>query len=197
MRSTKYWSPSEWTQMKKVNLGCGNKPMAGFLNVDNRTDLQNVEYPGVDLCNLSCFENNSVDYVYACHVVEHIPTSKTMQCLSEIYRILKPGGMFRIAVPDFDAVVKYYQEQWDLESVHNWIYGSPAQEVKNEYRHYRIFNMSMLRTLLFQTGFKRISRYDATLTNHSTTDDFSFARIPHMSNDSNAHWLSLNLESYK
>jgi len=183
-------------KLKLVNIGCGNKPFKGFLNVDNRTDLENVEYPGIDGANLTCFEDNSVDYVYACHILEHIPRGGTFAALKEWNRVLNLGGMLRISVPDWDATVKYYQKTGDLENVLNWLYGGREEEVKNEFSHKRIFNLANLRSLLYEAGFKRIEIYDPRDTFHSHHDDFSMAYRPHMDFE-NGICMSLNIQAVK
>ena len=87
----------------KINLGCGDRPIDGFLNVDCR-DISSIEYPSTKIDELSCFEDEYADYVYASHVLEHITREKTMKTLVEWNRIIKTGGMLRIAVPDWDSI---------------------------------------------------------------------------------------------
>lgn len=194
---TKIWSDKEWKKLIKINLGAGATRIPGFINTDNRTDIVGIDYSGVDVCDMKCFKDNYADYVYASHLIEHLPRTKTMICLKEVNRILNSGGTFRMAVPDFDAVMEFYQKYSDIENIQNWIYGSPNQEVKNEFRHFRIFNFDNLRALLLEAGFKRITRYDERKTNHSKYDDFSFARQPHMSYEEGSIGMSLNVECVK
>jgi predicted SAM-dependent methyltransferase len=56
--------------MIKLHLGCGYKHIKGFINVDVR------ELVGVDLVDdirkLNSFKNESIDLIYASHVLEHI-----------------------------------------------------------------------------------------------------------------------------
>ena len=59
----------------KLNLGCGNRKIHGFVNVDARKDV----FPDViyDVAKIhEKFEN--VDLVYACHVLEHFPNLKNL-----------------------------------------------------------------------------------------------------------------------
>ena len=143
-----YWQGYAEDGCTLVNLGCGNKPFDGFVNVDNR-DIQGIEYPGVDARDLSVFEDESADYIYACHVLEHVSRQKTFDVLLEWNRVLRHGGLIRISVPDWDATVRYYQETGDLENVLNWVYGGREKEELNEFTHKRIFNLSNLRSLLY------------------------------------------------
>jgi predicted SAM-dependent methyltransferase len=178
--------------MIKVNLGCGTRPLPGFINVDAR-DIKDIEYPNTRIENMACFDDNYADYVYACHVLEHLPRNLTFSSICEWNRILKPGGMLRIAVPDWDATVEYYNRSGDLENLLNWLYGG-REYLENS--HFRIFNFRGLRTLLAEAGFKRIRKYDWRETEHADYDDFSKAYIPHMDSEKGL-LMSLNVECVK
>jgi len=53
-------------------------------------------------------KDNSVDHYYSSHTLEHAPYDNVRIILSEIRRTLKPGGIFRIVVPDFEKVIRWY-----------------------------------------------------------------------------------------
>jgi SAM-dependent methyltransferase len=53
-------------------------------------------------------KSNSVDLLYASHILEHLPLFQFRLALDESLRILKPGGYFRIAVPDFSFFLNEY-----------------------------------------------------------------------------------------
>jgi predicted SAM-dependent methyltransferase len=194
-KKDKYWQGWKNKESVLVNIGCGYKPFEGFKNVDN-LKLEGIEYPNIDARNLHCFDDNSVDYIYACHVLEHLPRNETFKTLLEWNRVLKLGGLIRISVPDWDATVKYYNKTGDLENLLNWIYGGRETEVKNEFTHKRIFNFSNLRSLLYEAGFKRIEKYTPWETFHGNIDDFSFAYRPHMDFE-NGIPMSLNIQAVK
>ncbi len=178
-------------QKKKLHLGSGDKIIPGFVNVDLRP------LPGVDVVadvgKLDAFANASVDLVYACHILEHMPRPRTFPTLLEWNRVLKPGGVLRIAVPDWDSTVEAYRRWGDYENLLNWIYGGREYA---ENMHYRQFNFSGLKTLLIEAGFKRVVRYDWRKTEHAATDDFSKAYLPHMDVE-NGLLMSLNIEAVK
>lgn len=178
-----------------LNLGCGNKKLKGFINIDERA-LPDIEYPSTDIRNLAMFKNDSVDYIYVCHVLEHLVRSDTFAALKEWNRILKPNGLIRIAVPDWDAVVDYYLKNRDLENILNLLYGSRGDQEKNELLHRRVFNFANLRSLLYEAGFKRIQRYSPSETFHSDIDDYASAYLPHM-DFANGMLVSLNIEASK
>lgn len=82
----------------KLNLGCGNKKIAGFCNVDKygdpdlRLDLERMPWP---------WKDNSVDEIYLHHVLEHLGESKDtyLGIWKEMYRVLKPAGVVIVVVP--------------------------------------------------------------------------------------------------
>jgi len=81
----------------KINLGCGNNYLEGYVNVDfnskYKTDiLADLEYK-------LPFEDNSVDEVYCSHVLEHL--RNFLSVLKEIERITKVGALVHIRVPHF------------------------------------------------------------------------------------------------
>lgn len=178
--------------MIKINLGCGERPIKGFLNVDARK-IKGIEFPNTRIENMPCFKNDYADHIYACHVLEHLPRTMTFRVLCEWNRVLKPGGTLRLAVPDWDATVRYYRKTGDMENVLNWVYGGREHP---ENWHYRIFNFSSLKTLLWESGFKRIKRYDWRTTEHARHDDFSKAYLPHM-DVKRGILMSLNVECVK
>ena len=59
------------------------------------------------------FASDSVDTVYHSHVMEHLDRPVALQFLSEILRVLKPGGICRIVVPDFEFACRAYVQHVD------------------------------------------------------------------------------------
>ncbi len=60
--------------MTKLHLGCGEKFLPGYVHVDARK-FPHVDYVTDKLDNLNMFADNSVEEIYACHVLEHFPRS--------------------------------------------------------------------------------------------------------------------------
>jgi SAM-dependent methyltransferase len=59
-------------------------------------------------------DSNSVDAVYHSHMLEHLDRCYVDNFLSEVNRVLKPGGIHRIVVPDFEYLCKKYVEHLNL-----------------------------------------------------------------------------------
>lgn len=67
-----------------------------------------VDYVG-DCTDLSRFAEASVEEVYASHVYEHLGYQQELpRALAEIYRVLKPGGVLKISVPDLDVLCRLF-----------------------------------------------------------------------------------------
>lgn len=82
-----------------VNVGCGNKPLDGFIN----TDYYNKKYADkiFDLAVEFPFDRESIDLIYADNVFEHLPN--IIDVIDRCYEALKPGGALVIQVPYFKS----------------------------------------------------------------------------------------------
>jgi predicted SAM-dependent methyltransferase len=175
----------------KLHLGCGEKHIEGYVNID-------VRYlPGVDeVCNvmhLRQYETNSVDVIYASHVLEHFSRWDYMNVLNRWYNILKPNGILRICVPDFEIISKYYVETKKLRDISGMLYGGQDYP---ENKHHWCWDFETLSHELKELGFKNVYRYDWRLTEHSHIDDFSQSYLPHKDKE-NGRLFSLNIEAIK
>jgi len=91
-----------WRNARKprryLEIGPGNSRLPGFETLDI-IGGRNVDYV-YDAAKPLPFEDDTFDLVYASHVLEHIPWYKTEEVLKEWARILKPGGVLEVWVPD-------------------------------------------------------------------------------------------------
>jgi predicted SAM-dependent methyltransferase len=172
-----------------VNLGSGRNTGKEFINVDAQT-LPEIHYIS-DITDLRMFRDNSVDMLYACHVVEHIPRSKLLYTLQEWRRVLKPNGLFRFAVPDFDQLLRVYNAtDREIKSIENQLMGQDAPY----HNHCSIWNKEYAERILRDAGFHSIERWDyATADHHDFTDKSS--RIMIVNNENIP--ISLNIEARK
>ena len=70
-----------------------------------------------DLASGIPFPDDSVDAVYHSHLLEHLDRSVALEFMKEVKRVLKPGGIHRICVPDFETLCRNYLSH--LEAVVN------------------------------------------------------------------------------
>jgi predicted SAM-dependent methyltransferase len=92
---------------RKLHLAASDKPLAGWLN----TDLDPIPSKCIflDATKRFPFPDASLDFVYSEHFVEHISPEGAAVCFAEVFRCLKPGGVFRIATPDLTKYAGLFQ----------------------------------------------------------------------------------------
>ena len=95
------------TQAKRfLNLGCGSTFHPDWVNIDFHDHGGTVL--GYDLrLGIPCADS-SMDVVYHSHVLEHFDRKDGRFFLEECFRVLRPGGMIRIAIPDLEGIVRAY-----------------------------------------------------------------------------------------
>jgi len=179
--------------MIKLHLGCGWRNFGPeWVHIDGG-DYDHVD--DSDICNLS-YDNETVDLIYSSHVLEYFDRSGVVGVLSEWYRVLKPNGIIRIAVPDFYNLSKLYLSgDIELSKILGPLYGKMKMSNKTIY-HKTVYDFNDLSEILTECGFLHVKKYDWRNTEHAEFDDHSQAYIPHMDKD-NGTLISLNVEATK
>jgi predicted SAM-dependent methyltransferase len=168
-RALRYLSPvnlSKVAKLKKmrplkVNIGCGKIKYEGWINIDIDHDADIV----LDVRKGLPFDDESVDFIYNEHFLEHLTFEESSKLLGEIYRCLKKDGVVRIATPDLDYVIQKYCKDWKDQ---DWLQNSNYDYIKTkgnminvsfrEWGHKYLFNEEDLRKHLLGAGFKFIER---------------------------------------
>jgi SAM-dependent methyltransferase len=97
---------------RRLNVGCGGRFRPAWINIDLRP--QNSSVQPHDVTTPLPFADAYFDAVYHAHLLEHLPRERAMPFLRECYRVLKPGGVLRVVVPDLEQISRLYLES--LES---------------------------------------------------------------------------------
>jgi predicted SAM-dependent methyltransferase len=137
----------------KLNLGSGNKPLAGYVNLDGKAG--HGIYPlcwRYQLGEHAVTLPKEVDEIRASHVLEHFPYSQTERIIAQWTSRLKPGGVLKIAVPDFTAICKAYLDKRDVP-VEGYVLGGQTDEY--DY-HKAIFDEPALRQMMAAAGLEDI-----------------------------------------
>jgi len=127
-----------------------------------------VQFKCWDLRRGIPWPDSSVDLIRCSHLLEHLTLQEAKNLLVEMFRVLKPGGIARIATPDLDIIIKHYRNK-DM-SYFNAI--QPPEYIQaptdgekfsqllfsREYEHKAIYNFDMLKSFLEQAGFTKVFR---------------------------------------
>ncbi len=102
------------------------------------------------------FTDGVVDFVYSSHLIEHLFRKDAARLFKEIYRVLKPGGVVRISVPDLEYAVALYQSGDKEKMLASYFF----VEDDNSYyaRHKFMYDFKMLAEALHRESFQDIRR---------------------------------------
>lgn len=122
---------------KKINLGCGKFKLEGFVNID----IDKSVNPNL-VCDIRKlpFEDDSIEEIYAGHIIEHFTIEDARKVLSECLRVLEPQGKIGIVVPEKDLTPK------------SMIDGENGKYMK----HLSYWNLEMLKEEVKKIGFEQI-----------------------------------------
>jgi len=187
-----------------VNIGCGRTPTVGWLNFDNSpaiklansplryliaktfglldiAQIENVEWNKknsigfADATKSLPLKDASVDCIYTSHMVEHLSQDGVKNFLNDAKRVLKSGGVLRIAVPDLKIAVDEYLKSQDADDfMHGLLVQAPhittfKQKLKllvSGYRHHQwMYDGKSLTKLITEMGFKNVEICTDVYTN--------------------------------
>jgi SAM-dependent methyltransferase len=135
----------------RLHLGCGGERKAGWINIDLLGDPVDVAW---NMASPLPFDSGSVAAIFHEHLLEHLPLGASDVFMQECYRVLRPGGILRVGVPDAGSLIRSYAgDQSYLEELHP---GRPTallavQELFYWHRHCAMFDVETL-DLLFRAG---------------------------------------------
>jgi len=177
----------------KLHLGCGPRHIPSFVHIDAQCA------PHVDIVGpveRLPMEDASVSLIYASHVLEHFGRYEYKDVLREWFRVLRPGGILRLSVPDFSACAAIYYKDGLADGLSGLV-GLIVGGQRNEHDfHKMIFDEEFLSRDLIDLGFREVRRWDWRLTEHTEIDDYSQAYIPHL-HKVDGTLMSLNIEAVK
>lgn len=181
-------------KLVKLHLGCGVKHLPGWTHVDA------LAYPHVDhvgpVEDLGFAADQSVDLIYACHVLEHFGRNEYQQVLAEWFRVLRPSGLLRLAVPDFAQCARLYVDGALPRGLID-IMGLLIGGQRDVYDYHKVlFDETSLTEALHDVGFATVRPWDWRHAEHAGMDDYSQAYLPHMDKE-RGRLVSLNLEAVR
>ena len=174
----------------KLHIGPGNTYIRGWVNIDVFSSVRADIYSSAMALP---YERETFEIVYASHILEHFNRYLILAVLGHWRDLLKPGGILRLAVPDFDAICEFYAKTKSLDAVMGLLYGGQRNMFDN---HHVAFNYDKLAKDLANVGFKEIRKWNWRETEHAGYDDYSQAFLPHLSKQ-DGMLMSLNVEAVK
>ena len=169
----------------RLHIG-GEEVKAGW-KILNIKPGPHVDYVG-SCTELNQFADESVDEVYASHILEHLGYERELPtALKEIYRVLKPGGRLRVSVPDFEMLCRIFlHPRVDAEqrfSVMRMVFGGQS----DRFDYHKVgLTWEFFSDFLRSAGFTRIQR----VSEFKLFDDWSSYRIK-------GNLISLNVDVTK
>lgn len=109
--------------MKLINIGCGYIAHPDWINLDIVPVTPIVK--SFDLRRGLPASSGTIDACYSSHVLEHLLSEEAKFLVQDCFRVLKPGGILRLVVPDLEDIAREYlrcldsadleQENWDYQ----------------------------------------------------------------------------------
>ena len=173
---TKYWIKKMLVNRKNINLEIGAGPKAGqsdwlTLDMNNFVDIY------WDLRRGIPFPDNSLSSVYSSHFLEHLSFKEIETILKEVFRVLKPNGIFSVCVPNGELFIYSYINDIKLDPKVHFTH-APAfnHTTKIDYinyiafmdgNHKYLFDIENLIFLLKKAGFKNVKerKFDKSIDN--------------------------------
>jgi predicted SAM-dependent methyltransferase len=143
--------------MRKLNLGCGSNILAGWENHDSDVDIRNP-LP---------YEDESIDFIFIEHCVEHVTTPDAVRFFAECLRILKYEGTLRVAVPSGDKIYDLadgaYLKWHGQSGFGDGTRRGAVRSILLDHGHLSAWNHSILDACLFAAGFEQEKIYGSTI----------------------------------
>jgi SAM-dependent methyltransferase len=145
----------------KINLGCGKNKLNGWENHDD----------DVDITKPLPWQSDSVAFILAEHVMEHIPLSGALDFLEECYRVLKHNGVVRIAVPSLvQAMDRGTPEYFSWVHKRKWaktpdLVGALGALIRC-HGHQTAWDVPVLRAVIAAASFQHVMEFPIGQSHH-------------------------------
>lgn len=156
--------------VRKLQLGAGVNRVEGWLSTDiePRTD----DVLELDAREPLPFPDESLDYIFAEHMIEHIAYRPGQRMLRQCLRVLRPGGVLRLATPDLARLIAIYRGDAGPDGDHylehafeRWLKGRPhahpAFLINHNLRawgHLFVYDEDLLTRALIDAGYDDVTR---------------------------------------
>lgn len=129
----------------KINLGCQIHAFEGWINQDIVSDDDNIKADWKCDANDLPTENETADFIYAGHLIEHFYPDTAYQYIAEWFRVLKKGGKIVIVTPDSGSAFKRYSAGiGTIDDLLQPVYGRIYSYDRESERHHIVFDYQKL-----------------------------------------------------
>lgn len=157
--------------MRKINLGCGGNIIPGWENYDM----------DVDMTRPLPFENESIDFIFVEHALEHISMHNGVKFLTECYRVLKKDGIIKIIVPDITVLHRntnhpYINEYLRFCKERGWCDGTVGGNIHGLtflHGHESLWTQDLLKAILFSIGYSKADNDHVHRSSHAELDEIA------------------------
>jgi len=169
------------TPEPKLQIGCGANLLDGWLNTGiSYQECRDGMY--LNAGKRFPFPDATFNYIFSEHLFEHLTYPQAMNMLEESYRVLKPGGVMRVATPNLRFLLGLYQEpenplhkRYIAFTAQNGGLPPTAVFVINRFHtawgHQIIYDRETLTDLLEQVGFKDVCSCEVSQSKHPALND--------------------------
>lgn len=144
----------EDTKPIKLNLGCGDEILDGYINCDMDSAKADMLFDAAKIP----FPDNSIDEIRAYHLIEHFPFQKGLAVLREWFRVLKPHGKLVMETPDLLNTCKTFVESNEQERIVLYGHFFAWPDLSIYQTHFFLFTETQMRWSLESTGFVNFQR---------------------------------------
>lgn len=175
----------------KIHVGCGKRIFPGWYHVDG-ADFAHINSKDIFL---KSFDDDCAEIIYASHLIAYFDRDEIVELLTAWKRVLMPGGILRLATPDFGKMFIQYAKTKNVHELLGMLYGKMKMGEQTIY-HRTVYDFASIEQVLKSVGFRYVHRYFWKETEHASIDDHSQAYLPHMDKE-NGLPMSLNIECTK
>lgn len=140
----------------KLHLGSGAVSLEGWLNVDIAAPTADLH---LDLRKPLPFDDESIDYIFSEHFIEHITREEAIGLIRECHRVLKENGVLRLSTPNLKHLVVSYLAQNVDEWGELWRPANPCRLLNEGMRcwgHQYVYDEEELTQLLSEVQFREV-----------------------------------------
>jgi predicted SAM-dependent methyltransferase len=147
--------------VRRLHWGCGENVVPGWINADRHVR------PGVaiarDIREGLPLESGSIDYIVSIHALQDLPYFDVVPALAELRRLLVPGGVVRLGLPDMDrAIAAYLRDDRDYFYVPDSDSATTAGKMIVQLTWYGdsriMFTYDFAREMLLKADFRAVTR---------------------------------------